>query len=428
MPETALIISATAPDPADTGKRVVLRGLIRYLVDRLGPDNVHYALVGADSMPPISFPVRVHHLAHPTLGSQLAALARSLTRPDYPLQEAMLHSGALRRQVRELVAQVNPSIEIYDTARMSQHVPQQRGSRRRILYVDDLFSVRYARMLAMADRETVDIDPLGGFADNVPGPLRSLARRPSVYLPLLRFERARLERREPEIVRGFDASLLVNADEVELLRQRSGSPDVELFTPLLPEVLGLTRAPVADPPELVFLGNLFLPHNEDAASTFLRTVLPAIERDRPPVRLRIIGRNAGAGLRELAARFPNSVVLEGFVEDLDAALSRATAVIGPLRFGSGVKIKMLEALARGVPLLATGVAAEGIPIRTDGGDGAIIEDDLGRWPGLIRSLTDPDRNHRMSAAALDFFDRTYSNDVVTRQYDSVFELSPARAS
>ena len=428
MPETALIISATAPDPADTGKRVVLRGLLRYLVDRLGPDNVHYALVGADSAPPIPLPVQVHHLDRPTPGSQLAALARSLTRSNYPLQEAMLHSGALRRQVRELVARLNPSIEIYDTARMSQHVPQQRGSRRRILYVDDLFSLRYARMLAMAERETVDMDPLGGFADNVPAPLRSLVRRPSVYLPLLRFEQTRLERREPEIVHGFDASLLVNADEVQLLRERSGSTGVELITPLLPAVRSLSRAPATDPPELVFLGNLFLPHNEDAASTFLRAVLPAIERDGPPVRLRIIGRNAGAGLRELAARFPDTVVLEGFVEDLDAALGRATAVIGPLRFGSGVKIKMLEALARGVPLLVTGVAAEGIPIRTDGSDGAIVEDDLGRWPALIRELTDPTRNHRMSAAALDFFDRTYSNDVVTRQYDSVFDLAPARAS
>lgn len=426
MPETALIVSATAPHPADTGKRVVLRGLVRYLADRLGAENVHYALVGAAGCGPIPLPVQLHHLDRPAPRSQVAALAASLTRRDYPLQEALLHSAGLRRQVRELRDRLAPTIEVYDTARMSQHAPARAGARRRILYVDDLFSVRYSRMLSMLERERVDMDPLGGFAENVPGPLRRLARRRSVYLPLLRFERARLERREPQVVRGFDASLLVNADEVALLRERSGSDAVETFTPLLPRVHEPVRRPVSGPAELVLLGNLFLPHNEDAVATFLRAVLPALERDGPPVRVRIIGRNAGPGLRALAARFGDRVRLEGFVEDLDAALARATAVLGPLRFGSGVKIKMLEALARGVPLLATGVAAEGIPLRPGGGDGALIEDDLARWPALVRALTDPRRNAALSAAARDFFVRTYSHEVVTRQYDAIFELDPGR--
>ncbi|TQM14755.1 hypothetical protein [Pseudonocardia kunmingensis] len=217
MPDTALVVSATVPDPPDTGKRVVLRGLLRYLVDRLGPGNVHYALVGADTAAPIPFPVTVHHLDRPSVGAQLGALTRCLTDRSYTIQEAMLGSRGLTRQVAALVHELDPRIEVYDTLRMGQHAPPRRTSRRRVLYVDDLFSVRYARMLEVAEEDSVDMDPLGGFVDNVPARLRWLARRRAVYLPLLRFEGRRLQRREARVVRDFDVNLLVNADEVELL-------------------------------------------------------------------------------------------------------------------------------------------------------------------------------------------------------------------
>lgn len=427
MPDTALIISATVPDPPDTGKRVVLRGLIRHLAERLGADNVHFALVGANAAPPIPLPMVVHHLDRPSTVDQLAGVARCLTRPSYTLQEAMLGSAQLQRQVHEIVDRLRPSIEIYDTLRMGQHAPAERSSARRILYVDDLFSVRYARMLEMAEREQIEMDPLGNFAHNIPAGMRSITRRPGVYMPLLRFERKRLERREAEIVRDFDLNLLVNADEVALLGARAGVSTVRALTPLLPPVPVPSRAP-AYPPELVFLGNLNLPHNEDAVSTFMRRVLPEMERRGRRIRLRIIGRNAGPALLALAASHPETVVMEGFVEDLDAAFSRATAVIGPLRFGSGIKIKMLESFARSVPLLATSTAAEGIPIGPDGVDGAVVEDDFGRWAELITELGDPGRNARLSAAALDFFARTYSPAVVAAQYDQIFELGPAETS
>ncbi|MGH3585320.1 MAG: glycosyltransferase family 4 protein [Pseudonocardia sp.] len=160
--------------------------------------------------------------------------------------------------------------------------------------------------------------------------------------------------------------------------------------------------------------------------SFLRSTMPAVLRRCPGVRLRVIGRHAGQALRTLAAGFGPAVALEGYVDDLDAVLSRSSAVIAPLRFGSGVKIKVLEALARGVPLIATERAAEGIPVRPRGADGCLVEDDLTTWPELIGGLVDPERNARLSTAAADFFDRTYGTEVVTAQYDKIFELAPAR--
>ena len=422
-PDTALIISAIAPIPVDRGKRVFLNGLLEYFVDRLGPDRVHYAMVGGDDDVDAALDCHVHHLPRPRTRAQLVALARSVTDRSYTAQEAMLGSTELRDAVHALLARVRPTVEVWDTLRLGQHAPAAPRGRSRVLYLDDLFSVRYDRMLRFeAMNAEVTFDPLGEFAENVPAPARPLVRRPAVYRPILRRERDRIQRRETAAVRGFDTSLLVNDAEVQLLRRRAGVDSVELIHDLLPVVPHPQRRP-ADPPELVFLGKLNLPHNDDAVCAFLREAMPGMATALPAAVLRVVGSGAGEALRELAARYPDRVRLEGFVEDLDAVFTRATVALAPLRMGTGIKLKMLDAFARGVPVLATDVAVDGIPVNPDGSDGCLIENDLRRWPALIAELTEPDRARRMSAAALAFFARTYGRDVVAAQYDDIFGLA-----
>lgn len=427
MPETALIVSASAPVPVDNGKRVVLSGLLQYFVERLGPENTHYALVGgADDLLP-EFPGVRHHLDRPGTVAQLATLARRMPfNRSYTVQEAMLGSPRLRDQIHDLVTRLRPDIEVYDTLRLGQHSPASPRGRRRVLYLDDLFSVRYDRMLHVdSTHRDLEINPLGEFAANVPGPLRWLIRHRVVYRPVLRMERNRIRRAEARVVDDFDVSLLVNGDEVERLRRHAGTDAVRVVHGLLPPIDPVDRAP-ADPPELVFLGRLNIPHNDDAICAFIRAAMPELIRRHPGIRLRVIGRDPSDALQTLVRRHAPHVTLEGYVADLSVVFSRATATIAPLRFGSGVKIKMLDALARGVPTLATTVSVEGIAVSPDGADGCLVSDDLSTWPDLVDSVVDYRRNAEMSVAASRFFRTTYAADVVTAQYDEIFDLHPVK--
>jgi glycosyltransferase involved in cell wall biosynthesis len=428
MAETALIVSATSPVPVDSGKRLFLHGLLDYFVDRLGPANVHYALLGDPGEERPSFPGIAHRLDRPSSVSQVRSLARMVAVDrSYTAQEAMLGSQALRKQIQALVAWLRPSIEVYDTLRLGQHAPETPRAPRRVIYLDDLFSVRYDTMLNFAAGNDVDIDPLGEFAANVPTPLRALVRRPAVYRRVLRMERDRIRQREDKIVHDFDASFLVNDHEVETLRLRSGVSTIYKINGLLPAIDPPARAPV-HPPELVFLGRLNLPHNDDAICSFLRTSMGKLEQRLPGVTLRIIGRGATEALRSLVARYPRSVRLEGYVKDLEPVFARATASLAPLRFGSGIKIKILDALARGLPVLATDIAIDGIPAVTDGGDGCIVENDLAQWPELLVKIAEPDRNAAVSAAASAFFARTYGREPVMAEYDRIFGLDVQRSA
>lgn len=426
MPETALIISATAPVPVDNGKRVVLHGLLGYLVARLGAENVHYAVIDSPGHARADFPGVAHRLDRPGTVSQLATLARRLPADrSYTVQEAMFGARSLRDQIHNLVAWLNPDIEVYDTLRLGQHAPDAPRGRRRILYLDDLFSVRYQRMLEVDERGDLDINPLGEFAANVPGPLRALIRHRAVYRPVLRMERDRITRAEAQVVAGFDASLLVNIDEVHRLRRLSGNDTVRVIHGMLPAVTPAERRP-ATPPELVFLGRLNIPHNDDAICAFIRAAMAELVRRHPDIRLRIIGKDPSDALLALVAAHAPNIVLEGFVADLDDVFSTATVSLAPLRFGSGVKIKMLDALARGVPTVATGVSVEGVPVAPDGTHGCYVEDDLTRWPDVIDQAIDPTHNAQLSKAAVEFFEATYGRSVVTAQYDEIFGLTADR--
>ena len=430
MAKSVVIVTAIAPYPVDNGRRAFLAGLLEYLVDRFGPEHVHYALVAADEEELPDMPCQLHHLPSSGTATKLTNLAKAAATGRLSLQESLLSSPDLKRAVAALMLRLQPDIELYDTVRMGQHRSPHRQGTRQILNYDDLYSLRYRRMLAVDARVGASFNPLGEFASHLPSALRTLAKRPVAYRSLLRRESKLLARREQQLATEFSDSLLLNSNEVSLMQRTSGFASVHLITPyaLTPEVV---RRDPAHPPEFVFLGRLNVPHNDDAICSFISSAMPGLLRLIPEARLHVLGKGASDELRQLTRRFGESIVLDGFVDDLDETFARATAVLAPLRFGTGVKTKILDALARHVPVIGTSTALEGIPARLDqqdarsAVDGCLLSDKLSDWPRLLAQLVDPTTNAAVSRGAGDFFDRTYSQDTVWRQYDEIFGVPPS---
>jgi glycosyltransferase involved in cell wall biosynthesis len=115
-------------------------------------------------------------------------------------------------------------------------------------------------------------------------------------------------------------------------------------------------APFEDRKGLLFIGNLAHRPNDDAVLFFMRKVYPLLRESLPNVPLDIIGDNPSAAI---AAFNSEEVRIRGFVPDVEPCLRNARVFIAPLRFGAGIKGKVGEAMAHGVPVVTTSIGAEG---------------------------------------------------------------------
>jgi glycosyltransferase involved in cell wall biosynthesis len=122
----------------------------------------------------------------------------------------------------------------------------------------------------------------------------------------------------------------------------------------------LRPPPAPEPPavDLVFLGHFGHPPNVDAVQFLVRDVMPRLGR---PVRLRIVGRGVVPAVAALAR--PGSVEIAGAVDDVRPHLRAGAVFVAPVRFGTGMRGKVLEALALGRPVVTTTVGAEGLAAR-----------------------------------------------------------------
>jgi len=115
---------------------------------------------------------------------------------------------------------------------------------------------------------------------------------------------------------------------------------------------------------VVFTGAMGYPPNTDAALYLIEDIMPLVRRAVPGAQALIVGRDPPPRLRD-AGRRPG-VTVTGFVDDMRPYLERATVFAAPLRFGAGIQNKLLEAMAMGVPVVASPLAAEGL--RTEAGE------------------------------------------------------------
>jgi GT2 family glycosyltransferase len=155
---------------------------------------------------------------------------------------------------------------------------------------------------------------------------------------------------------------------------------------------------------LAFLGGFRHPPNVDAVQYFVREVMPGLRERLPGVPFRIYGSSIPAELQTLAA---DDVIFEGHVADIATVFDHCRVFVTPLQYGAGVKGKVLDCLAAGVPAVLSPVAGEGLPIRN--GVDAMIAQRPAEWVDAIASLyVDEKRWSEMSSAMLGLAKRAYS--------------------
>lgn len=183
--------------------------------------------------------------------------------------------------------------------------------------------------------------------------------------------------------------------------------------------------PLGDPGTrrgVVFWGNLGFAPNRDALWFFLHEVWEPHLRAEG-VELCVVGPNAPSWLAQLATQEP-LITLTGYVEDLRTAVAPYPVMINPMRTGSGLKNKVLEAFGLGVVVVSTRLGVEALPEVRDG-EHLLTAEGPGAFADAVRTvLKDPDRARELRAAAHRLVEDHYRWEAVGRQWASLFAIEP----
>ncbi len=185
--------------------------------------------------------------------------------------------------------------------------------------------------------------------------------------------------------------------------------------------------PAAEAGRIVFTGNMSWPPNEDAAEYFVREVFPIVREGFPGASFWIVGAQPSGRVQLLGST--SGVHVTGTVPDLRPWFQSAAVYVSPLRFGMGVKNKILEAMASGPPIVATDRSLSGTAL-IDGRHVIIANSASEISEAVIKLLNDPALGEALSLQARRKIESDYAWSSVAARYEGLYtgSLEPQRCS
>jgi len=255
---------------------------------------------------------------------------------------------------------------------------------------------------------------------------RRAERDPGVMRRLYcRREAAKLQRYEREACRRAAVNITVSALDAERLlalvpgvraRVVENGVDIEYFHP------ARTRGRAGS---LVFAGTMNWYPNQEAMRFFLREVWPLLLAENPERHLTVIGREPPAEV--LVATRQGRVSAPGFVEDVRPYLAEAAIYVCPIRDGGGTRLKVLDALAMQKPLVATGLAVEGLELVKD--EHYLRAESPADFVRQIRRLEEsPELCERLGANGRRLVEARYAWDEIGRRLEQAYATARATSS
>lgn len=332
-----LFLSAWCPLPADNGSKLRISQLLRGLARGHTVDLLSFA-----PQPPDAESLR-----------ELRALCREVALvPETPFAGRPVGRlvGLLSSRPRSVVANHSPAMAAAARARAGARPGYD------LVIASELHMAPYALLLPGVPRILEGLE-LAAIRDQQ----RGAGPRARLRYGLTWWK---THRYVAGLLRRFQGASTVSPLELELLRPLApdGAPLLEVPNGVDLAACAGDHGPPA-PDTLIYPGAISYHANYDAVEFFARDILPRIRAERPAVELAVTGRAApeqiaalpaGAGLR-----------FTGFLDDVRPAVARAWAEVVPLRVGSGTRLKVLEALALGTPVVSTAKGIEGLDLQPE---------------------------------------------------------------
>jgi len=295
-----------------------------------------------------------------------------------PMQVAYFRSGAMGRLVSERVESGSVDVVYVHLIRMAEYA---RG-------------LRIPKVMGVQISQALNLKRMADHAGD--------AGRKLFYS----IEANKVRPYEAHVCSDFDRVFLVGRRDIEEIEKTAPVPNA-IVCPHgqdLPD-LDRVRRSVREPGSIVVSGVMATYTNVDAVAWFAKEIFPRIESQVPNAAFWIVGRNPQRAVRELAR--PPRVVVTGEVADVYDWLCKAEVGVAPLRIGAGMQNKVVQAMASGLPLVATTVANEGIGAEPES-EILLRDDPQGFADAVVTLLHDRKARERLGRAAREFTARNWT--------------------
>ncbi len=227
-----------------------------------------------------------------------------------------------------------------------------------------------------------------------------------------------LKKYEGRVCREFDAVLAVSEEDKAALEGAAGRPlDIRVI-PIAVDTDEVTVIERTPGPYILHIGTMYWPPNIDGVWWFLREVYPLIRQQRPDVIFDIVGSRPPANLRALNEN-GIGVNVTGYVADPTPYLQRAALMVVPLRAGGGMRVKILNALAQGIPIVSTTLGCEGIEV-TSGANILVADSPDDFACAVLRLLNDAELAALLSANGRLLVEKRYDYRHACQKLDQVY--------
>ncbi len=382
-----LFITDYLPYPPISGDRIRTYNLIRRIATQhdvwlatpiIGPDEGH----GKSHLLEFCRGVETAELKRHKLARLPGLIRYALA--GKPVELEFLYSEELANKLTRLVAEVDFDIVHIEQSRMA-------------LYLEALPSdARFKCVLAFQNITSMQYERISRLAQRPDWKLRSWLHGWT------------MGRWEPRYAERFDRCITVSAQDRDWLISANPRLQVDVVPNGVDTSLYRPLPLQGTQPTLLLIGNMEYAPCADGAVWFCNQILPRIRRAVDGVQVWIVGRRPTP---EVTALNSDDVHVTGYVEDVRPYYSRSTACIVPLRAGGGTRLKILEAMALGRPVVSTPIGCEGLDV-IDGQHLLISADSEQFAEKTARLLTDPQLYQRISTRGRQLVEDRYDWDRV----------------
>ena len=287
-----------------------------------------------------------------------------------PLQLHYWYAPQMQQKVNQILAQEQFELIHAHLFRMGQYVAEVQGPAK-VLDLCDSLALNLSRRAALESHPWLAKIKL----DCTPKRF------------LVKLEEKRVRRYEVDIMKAFDCGTVVARFDRDYLLQQDDRLDLSIVPMGVDLDYFQPNAAVAAAPVLLFTGTMNYFPNADAVIYFCSEIFPRIRERHPDATFYVVGNQPSETVKRLEAQ--DGVVVTGYVPDVRPYFEMASVFVAPLRAGSGIQTKNLEAMAMQVPVVTTSVGAMGL--EADVGKELLVADTPADFAEQVNQLLDNER-------------------------------------